>query len=465
MITLKFDAQEDIAENFLNMLGVKYSSKDIGNIVVNFGNNLIKSNKPVLYVPTGQKLSLPGLFRNIPFHFLADKIGELDKVYWDTGNEPVFYRLKSKNVYVFRIDILNSSAYFMNLEHEKGAELDKHERVKRPANFDPSQPVINYYVLWLKELLEIIASEEGIHLQFEPLWRGHKFAVVLTHDVDYIGAWRFFSLYRLLEELKSGKLKTSFRLGLQSLNPFARNPLWSFERLIEIERRHGVKSTFFFLDSPGNSLTAFLKGTSTYSIDKQELASLFKFLLEYDIEIALHGSYKSYKSKEMMLEEKLHLEKVTGREIEGIRQHYLRFSYPETWRAQAEAGFKYDSTLAYPESPGFRSAVAAPYFPMVNNEKLPILVLPLHLMDRTFTKYFRADIKSAFLKHIDKVKEVNGLSVILWHNSSVDELGFNGYWNSYDYLIKYLLEKDAWVTNAISLYNYWIERINFLTQM
>ena len=452
-----------VIKTLLDILGAKYAFSRDGLLNLYFGEAGI-DKYPALWIPEGERLKESKKFRGIPVCFFSPAKYEFEQVYWSIDDKPVFYKLRNKNLYVLRLDIISSSAFFLSLTHESDAPEDKHGRRKKPPEFKLDKPIINHYVLWLKEAIRLISDKEGFNIEFEPLWGKYSYAVILTHDVDYLGGWRFWGFFRAFEEVRRGNLKNALKVKFKSLNPFSPNPLWSFERLVKIEKEFGAGSTFFFLDSPGNFLTAYLKGTSTYSIDTKELKMLFKFLKSEGKEISLHGSYDSYKDGAKLRKEKEHLESVLGEKVHGIRQHYLRFSYPETWLAQSEANFKYDSTLAYAESPGFRSAIAAPYYPPMEDKIIPILEFPLHLMDRTFTKYKKSDIKRSFFEEIEKVKEVNGLTVILWHNSSVDELGFSGYWNFYHDLLKHLVEDNAWVTDAISVYDWWMSRIKSLRE-
>ena len=47
----------------------------------------------------------------------------------------------------------------------------------------------------------------------------------------------------------------------------------------------------------------------------------------------------------------------------SCRQHWLRFSWSDTWKIQSEIGLKKDTTLMLNDNPGFRNASALKWYP------------------------------------------------------------------------------------------------------
>jgi len=68
---------------------------------------------------------------------------------------------------------------------------------------------------------------------------GKKFALCLTHDVDRIRKEWWHCLYYFA--------KTKRMYHLRSLFPQSEDSYWNIERIMNIEDRYGVRSTFFFL--------------------------------------------------------------------------------------------------------------------------------------------------------------------------------------------------------------------------
>lgn len=181
----------------------------------------------------------------------------------------------------------------------------------------------------------------------KPDWPGTaEFAICLTHDVDRVRKTKFHSLYYFFKQRRWHHISTLLdREG----------SYWDFERIMQMESKYEVRSTFFFLnerdlfrDRPLASLMMpkeWLLYYSNYRTDDPAIRDTIRRLDRDGWEIGLHGSYESYASRDMLNEEKRMLETTLGTKIIGTRQHYLRLIAPLTWEIQRAVGFRYDSSL------------------------------------------------------------------------------------------------------------------------
>ena len=85
---------------------------------------------------------------------------------------------------------------------------------------------------------------------------------------------------------------------------------------------------------------------------------------------------------------------------------------------------KWDSTLGYADSNGFRVGACYEYFmfDFINRKKLKLKQKPLIYMEVTDFKYLNLSIEESKEKTINllnKVKKYNGEFVSLWHNSNI----------------------------------------------
>ena len=86
------------------------------------------------------------------------------------------------------------------------------------------------------------------------LWPdGHPFALALSHDVDRVAKrWQF--LYYPVYAIVRRELDQLWR-HVKSLGALLRgaDPYWNFERIMALEDKLGVRSTFFFLNEQGRA--------------------------------------------------------------------------------------------------------------------------------------------------------------------------------------------------------------------
>jgi peptidoglycan/xylan/chitin deacetylase (PgdA/CDA1 family) len=246
------------------------------------------------------------------------------------------------------------------------------------------------------------------------------------------------------------------------------DPYWRFDQWAAEEEKHGFRSTFFVFPPRPAAPHEF---DPTYRLEDpvrfegtiQPFSAALRALGERGFEIGLHASYRSYLSAERLAAEKSQIEAAIGRPITGIRQHFLRFEVPETWRAQRQAGFSYDSTLGYNEAPGFRAGIAAPYRPWDPGleEGMDLVELPLTVMDGTLFRTLLLNGPQAARRTIEQleiVEGVGGLAVLLWHPNGAAEEHFPGWWSSYREVLAYLSGRSVWVATASEIDTWWRER-------
>jgi len=108
----------------------------------------------------------------------------------------------------------------------------------------------------------------------------------------------------------------------------------------------------------------------------------------------------------------------------GGRQHFLRWEAPTTWRAWADAGLAYDSSLGYADRVGFRSGTCHEHevFDLRARRRLPLRERPLVVMEATLPerKYMGLGHEAAVetARRLRATCErFGGDFTLLWHNS------------------------------------------------
>ena len=234
-----------------------------------------------------------------------------------------------------------------------------------------------------------------------------------------------------------------------------KNPYWGFDRILEIEKCHKVKSTFYFLNESGGpkifSPQTWKLYLGRYDIKNPDIIQIIRKLKSEGWEIGLHGSYKSFQNKDLLKKEKEDLESILGAKIYGIRQHYLNLDIPRTWKYQEELGFKYDSSFSYRNPAENRMEHLFPFWPF---ESSRFLILPLSLMDADLLSYNNDDMWGECVRKIEHVEEVGGLLTINWHQERCNDNEFPDNLKNYESIIQLCLDKNAWITTAYDIYKW-----------
>ncbi|WP_297812638.1 polysaccharide deacetylase family protein [uncultured Methylophaga sp.] len=262
----------------------------------------------------------------------------------------------------------------------------------------------------------------------------HKARTIVTCDVD--NPYEFYTLSPrafikklggdLLKRKSPSEFHRTWRNYWQSAKQdYSADPNNNFDWMMDINEKAGNKMAFYFLVD--QSVPAF---DAHYSIDEPRIRQLMRRIYDRGHEIGLHASYGTYKNAEQMIKEADKLRQVMDEEgIKqdeiGSRQHFLRWSTPETARHLEAAGIAYDTTLGYADHVGFRCGTSHE-FPLFDIEKQRVLNLrerPLIMMEASVlnAKYMNkgySDDTLAYMKDLKKCcHQYGGTFTMLWHNS------------------------------------------------
>jgi len=335
-------------------------------------------------------------------------------------------------------DDLAAGFFHLARVEERGAELDRHGRFLAASScLDPLDPP-----------LERLRRELGVE---PPLYREARFAVALTHDVDVPWRWTRIGVRGAAARLKSHALAGQAGPAVHEARGLARVPLhklrrtdpnWRFAEIAAEENAHDARSTFFLMAGHGHRAD----GAAPEAYDRLR-PQLVETLLATDSEIGLHGSYLAAEDLERLARERLLLAQLDGPLI-GQRYHYLRVDPHRNLAPLAGIGFRYDTSLGFPDALGFRAGIAHPFRPwdFANDRPADLLELPLAVMDATLAEERYAGLSAEaarprVLSLLDWAAEHGGAFSILWHPERFDAPSARGWDRLYFELIEAVRER------------------------
>ena len=348
-----------------------------------------------------------------------------------------------------------------------GGQYDEHDRLRFRASWQAVNgcaeiPFVNACVHTLREPLKRAVPGDPLGLWPE----GKRAAIGLSHDVDRLDRWA---------EMK-GCIMCLPRLGVAYMIDAARSlprnltrrhdDFGLFRDLMTFESELGFRSTFFFA-----SVNRYEKGRDVhdvaYGITGRKQRRLFEQILSSGFEVGLHSSYRAREGGgDAFREERVLLERASGAKVLGQRHHFWHTDREaeKTIAHHEDAGFGYDSSIAFNEAAGFRRNVALPYYPWHpgRGRALRVLELPVFCMDGSVfdRRGGGADEAVVRVRHFAAiVKAHGGVGVINWHSDTSHPLtpAYRSWGACYFSVLETLADDSGiWVTNLGRLYQ-WVE--------
>ena len=300
------------------------------------------------------------------------------------------------------------------------------------------------------ELKDTCISVEAIEIATSTkIEKRNEFSATVTHDIDEVlSGWK----HRIRTQLERKQYLKAISFGFSHLiKPF--HPWKNLVELSEFNTKNGVNSTFFILTR--NNKLGEIKNAD-YPLSDSYVQNSLKKINESNHELGIHGSYKTHDSLAELKSDISNL-KFT---VTGNRFHFLQFDINNTPKVLNQAGIKYDTTLGFQESIGFRNSICTPFYLYDFEEKkaFDFLEIPLNIMDCSleFENYMNLNSEDSFeeiKKLIQEVKKFNGNVCINWHNTYFSDY-LKGDWKKlYKKVIKYLESENCTFLTCCKLTN------------
>jgi hypothetical protein len=337
----------------------------------------------------------------------------------------------------FSFDIFAASFYLLSryeeyLPHEK----DHYGRYSHTNSLAFKEsflhlPLVNIWLADFKSAL--LAKYPGIRFNQRP------FAYIPTYDIDIAYAYLGKGWIRNA----GGFLTDLFKLNLARLTERTRvlftgrnDPFDCYAWLDALHKSCRSRALYFFLVA--GKPTRFDKNISP---DAGSLRQLIKSHASA-YETGIHPSWASGDNEGVLENEKEMLEKLTGKEIVNSRQHYLRFTLPQTYRLLLHAGILKEFSMGYGTINGFRASVASSFYwyDLQREASTSLRIYPFCFMDATSfyqQKLAPAQALEELRQYRTAIQDVGGLMITIWHNQllGTDPM-FTGWREVYEQFVK-----------------------------
>lgn len=322
-------------------------------------------------------------------------------------------------------DLIVNAFYFLSSWAERrGGGTSSSRQLHATSQFarlGVPQDIVDRYLSHLLDTLRALCTRIGAPLWMPANWPGGRtFALVLSHDVDFLPAGPLDSLTQggktvLRHLLRQRDPGDAWRAARGWFSAFAggRDPYGCVPQIIQREIDLGVCSSFQVAVGHRHP------NDVNYRIESDRVRDYLRVITDAGFELCLHGSYRSTENLQWYVEEVELLARRLGRPL-GSRQHFLSFDYDNLFAAQELAGIQYDMSMGYPDKPGPRAGFSFPYFPYNLREDRPyrVLQISLFLMDVTLRGYLGlrpAAARPVIDDCLRDLREKRGCASAVWH--------------------------------------------------
>lgn len=294
-----------------------------------------------------------------------------------------------------------------------------------------AEPLVENHADALFERL--LQLKPGLAAARLPRWPdGAAFAVAVTHDVDAAHLGAPLELGNNFGKALRRRSRAHWEqaiLGLQYLGRKAKNPVWAFPTWRAWEEERQVRSTFFLYHRPGGVAREWDDCRSAVAGRGADWVGLRQMARD-GWEFGIHPSIRVRFTPGAFADSRAWLEGRLEQPVRGLRHHFWALDWRRpfiTHRQHQEAGFQYDSSIAWRDSPGFRAGTSLPYRPCDPDTGVPIpfTVIPCVIQDRNVLyagvgkgRTESDDALRSGIPALHRVRASRGLLTLNWHQET-----------------------------------------------
>ncbi|PYU29039.1 MAG: hypothetical protein DMG32_01180 [Acidobacteria bacterium] len=260
----------------------------------------------------------------------------------------------------------------------------------------------------------------------------------------------------------------SFRMFKDGFTYFRRpaaNPLFGFPKWRRIEQPW-LRSCFYLFVRPKRlkrDLNDCRSTVANQPVDWRLLHSMADAGWEFGLHAPIHAKEDVWAFREG----KEFIEQQLGRPVVGLRHHYWALDWGQphlTFRRHVQAGFRYDTSIAWKDRAGLRAGTCLPFqpFDFGTDRALDLYEVPSAIMDghiRTPGRQLGHAVGDS-LAVIDIINQRGGVALLNWHT----EAACNDYHYTGDLPVllgifeRVLHDSDVWLATPQELVRHWHER-------
>lgn len=273
-------------------------------------------------------------------------------------------------------------------------------------------PVVNIWSEWLKEFL----TQKFPSIRF----RIKKYTFIPTLDIDSAYAYKQKGFLRSTAGMLNSLTHLDFKEISERLNvlfALKKDPFDTYELQFQLIEKYKLHPIYFILYADYGNLD---KNIHVFNPTFQRLIKS----ISDRAEVGIHPSFASNENTLILEKEISRLSGVLNKDVKKSRQHFLKLTFPYTYRNLLNAGISEDYTMGYASQIGFRAGICDPFnfYDLDLEYETQLRIHSFAVMEGTLKDYLNLsalDVINYVKPLIESVKKVNGTFICLWHNESL----------------------------------------------
>lgn len=346
---------------------------------------------------------------------LEQGISEVEIIVQPWGDSFCFFPVSENSALPF--DIFAAS-FFLLSRYEEYLPHVKDEMGRFPASESVGfqegflqSPVVDIWTYKFKEVLEERFPK------LEPKERKYNARAIIA--VDHVFNFQNKGFIRSLIGLQRDLVQLQFQKvadRIQVLLKLKKDPLNTFEALIDFHKEHKVPLLFMF------QLSDFSIYDRNINYNRIPYRSIIKYVGDYS-KVGLIPGHFAYENIKTLRKEKLRMENIVHMPLERVMNTNQNLNIPEFYNFLTELEIPQDYSMGYPETLGFRAGTCGPFlFYDINTEStLPLKVHPYVFNSSIAEDKNAEEMTNAVAKLIKEVKDVDGSFRAVFKNQDFSE--------------------------------------------
>lgn len=352
---------------------------------------------------------------------------------FEWNNLPVFFKTNGQ----IPFDFFSASFYLITryeeyLLHQKDIYgRYAHENSLAFKHHFLHLPIIN---LWLVEIIQQFSLKHTQH---------NVFTYQPTYDIDIAYNYKHHTFFRnfggLIKDVLKANTPSIKERILVCINK-KHDPFDVYDFLHSLHNQFNLQPIYFFLLAFNRK--GYDKNLNPHSVAIQQLIK--NHSAKYPTSVAIHPSWQSGDDENILKQEINLLENIKQYAVTSSRQHYIRMSFPITYRLLIKYGIKHDYSMGYGSINGFRASYTLPYawYDLEKETMTSLTIHPFCYMEANSffeQKYSVSQAAEELQNYYNIVKQVKGKLITIFHNHFITE---QPQWIAWRKMYQQFLEKN-----------------------